>query len=116
MSDVALLAPTYEQECNVRGAMNCATTNAFFVNEKLLFRNGITPNPGNPVILKILVQTTYIYIKVTNIPSYPDEPAYIKNHKFLKNIFFCIYFLTYNVIILYNMHELILSQNKNNIY
>ncbi len=22
--------------------MNCATTNAFFVNEKLLFRNGIT--------------------------------------------------------------------------
>ena len=26
---------------NVRGAMNCATTNAFFVNEMLSFRNGI---------------------------------------------------------------------------
>ena len=25
---------------NVRGAMNCATTNPFFVNEKSSFRNG----------------------------------------------------------------------------
>ncbi len=29
---------------NVRGAMNCATTNAFFVNEMLSFRNGISCN------------------------------------------------------------------------
>ena len=28
---------------NVRGAMNCATTNACFDNEKLSFGNGITP-------------------------------------------------------------------------
>ena len=33
------LAPT---KCNVRGAINCATTNAVFDNEKLLFRNGIS--------------------------------------------------------------------------
>ena len=26
---------------NVRGAMNCATTNGFYLNEKLFFRNGI---------------------------------------------------------------------------
>ena len=33
---------------SVRGAMNCATTNAFFVNEKLLFRNGIRMRARGP--------------------------------------------------------------------
>ncbi len=33
---------------NVRGAINCATTNAFFVNEKLLFRNGISMRARGP--------------------------------------------------------------------
>jgi len=27
---------------HVRGTVNCATTNLFFVNEKRLFRNGIS--------------------------------------------------------------------------
>ena len=30
-----------DTESNVRVAMNCATTNRFFVNEKRLFRNGV---------------------------------------------------------------------------
>ena len=30
---------------NVRGAMNCATTNATSCNEELSFRNGIIPYP-----------------------------------------------------------------------
>ncbi|RKU20972.1 hypothetical protein C6500_07480 [Candidatus Poribacteria bacterium] len=32
---------THRKFPHVRGAMNCATTNGFFANEKRLFRNGI---------------------------------------------------------------------------
>ena len=35
--------------------MNCATTNAFFANEKLLFRNGIMIHSGRDVFHKQIV-------------------------------------------------------------
>ncbi len=47
---------------DVRGAMNCATTNAFFVNEKLLFRNGITKPLNTRLNLDIM---TNIYLGVS---------------------------------------------------
>ena len=47
---------------NVRGTMNCATTNGFFLNEKLFYRNGITleHNGQHKMLPKLKVLATKV--------------------------------------------------------
>ena len=45
---------------SIRGAMNCATTNAFFVNVMLSFRNGIS-SPSGAIGVQSASNPTLLY-------------------------------------------------------